>query len=269
MIQWKHKRAWKIIVIIVSIFLLSISLGAYKNRPAGSGKNKLQMEDIPGPAANERILVFSPHPDDETVAAGGYLYMADQAGAVVHIVLVTDGNKRGLEKKRYREFHKATAILGIEKKQLEIWGYHDGALKKADKSLNRQVRKAILEFQPDVILYPHPLDHHSDHAKLGSVMERELCSLSQTGLKYRSYRYLVHYWLYPRPLFDKNKKLVQPGSILGADQKWQQIHLSKKDKAVKQQALEEYQTQLQNPFLKALLAEFIRDNELFAQYNAK
>lgn len=267
--HWKHRNVWKAILIILSIFLLPLSLGAYGNKYTASSKNKIRVENMPKIAANERILVFSPHPDDETVAAGGYIHMAVQAGALVHIVLVTDGNKHGLEKQRYDEFHKATAILGIDKNQLEFWGYHDGALSRADKSLDQRVRKTIKDFKPDVILYPHPVDRHDDHARLGRVVERGLRSLSNAGLKYNSYRYLVHYWLYPRPLLDKSKKLVPPGSVLSVDQKWRQISLSKQDKAVKKQALQEYKTQLNNPFLRPLLEEFIRDNELFYQYQVK
>lgn len=269
MIHWKNKSVWKVILIILAIFLISIPWGKYENKYYGSGKNKIQAEAMPIPEESQRILVFSPHPDDETIAAGGYLNMADQAGALVHVVLVTDGNKHGLEKQRYQEFHKATACLGIDQQQLEFWGYPDGALNKSGKSLNRKIRQAIVDFKPAIILYPHPRDHHADHAKLGSVVEKELRELARTGQQYQTYRYLVHYWLYPRPILDKDDKLVQPGSVLGTDQKWRQFELSKQEKTVKQKALHEYKTQLKNPFLRPLLVEFIRNNELFAQYTAE
>ncbi|MCX5779491.1 MAG: PIG-L family deacetylase, partial [Firmicutes bacterium] len=41
---------------------------------------------IPGPG--QRVLVFTPHPDDESIAIGGYLYNCQTAGAEVRVVLV-------------------------------------------------------------------------------------------------------------------------------------------------------------------------------------
>lgn len=40
----------------------------------------------------ERILIFAPHSDDETLGAGGLIHRAVQAGAVMRVVLVTNGD---------------------------------------------------------------------------------------------------------------------------------------------------------------------------------
>jgi len=46
---------------------------------------------IDPPRATDRIVVFAPHPDDETLGAGGYLQRATAAGARVRVVLMTNG----------------------------------------------------------------------------------------------------------------------------------------------------------------------------------
>lgn len=43
------------------------------------------------PLASDRVVVFAPHPDDETLGAGGYLQKAAAVGARVHVVLMTNG----------------------------------------------------------------------------------------------------------------------------------------------------------------------------------
>ncbi|MGE5623673.1 MAG: PIG-L deacetylase family protein, partial [Methanocella sp.] len=45
-----------------------------------------------GVSKGERILVFAPHSDDETLGAGGLIRRAVQVGAVVRVVLVTNGD---------------------------------------------------------------------------------------------------------------------------------------------------------------------------------
>lgn len=49
------------------------------------------LPSIDSPQAKDRIVVFAPHPDDETLGAGGYLLRAVAAGARVRIVLITNG----------------------------------------------------------------------------------------------------------------------------------------------------------------------------------
>ena len=71
------------------------------------------LPDVVIPQSGQRILVFSPHPDDETIGAGGYIAQSIENGADVRIVLVTDGDFHGNEDVRYAEFKKASQILGV------------------------------------------------------------------------------------------------------------------------------------------------------------
>lgn len=41
--------------------------------------------------AFRQVLVIAPHPDDESIGAGGTIARLAQAGAEVHVIVVTDG----------------------------------------------------------------------------------------------------------------------------------------------------------------------------------
>src|SRR6185369_17120293 len=76
---------------------------------------------LPRPLALEdakRVLVFAPHPDDESLGCGGTL--ARLAGhCAIKVVLVTDGSgagglPEGSDKLRQAEFGAALDILGVD-----------------------------------------------------------------------------------------------------------------------------------------------------------
>jgi LmbE family N-acetylglucosaminyl deacetylase len=46
------------------------------------------------PAAGERVLIFAPHEDDETLGTGGLIQQATEAGADVSVVLMTNGENQ-------------------------------------------------------------------------------------------------------------------------------------------------------------------------------
>jgi len=52
---------------------------------------KQAFPSIAPPRLDDRIVVFAPHPDDETLGTGGYLQRATAAGARVRVVLMTNG----------------------------------------------------------------------------------------------------------------------------------------------------------------------------------
>ena len=71
---------------------------------AQSAVSKLGVISAAG--SGQKVLVFSPHPDDESIAVGGYIAQSIKNGASVSIVLVTDGDAQHEESIRYAEFKK-------------------------------------------------------------------------------------------------------------------------------------------------------------------
>jgi len=94
-----------------------------------------------------RVILFAPHPDDETLAAGGLLTRLVHQHAAVRVVFVTNGDgypeavKEGfhlqrptdedyleLGELREREALAATRHLGLQKRDVSFLGFPDGGL---------------------------------------------------------------------------------------------------------------------------------------------
>lgn len=97
--------------------------------------------------AHTRLMVFSPHPDDETLGAGGLMQRVLAAGGKVRVVIVTngDGFPEGVEREDhishptatdYRKYGDerrvealgALAKLGVSEQEVAFLGFPDGGL---------------------------------------------------------------------------------------------------------------------------------------------
>lgn len=224
------------------------------------------LNDAKLPSSGQKVLVFSPHPDDESIAAGGYIFDASKAGAKVYIVLVTDGDKHHLKATRYEEFKKATSILGVPNENLVFLNYPDGRLKKEDASkVSDNFKHEIDNIAPDFVIYPNTKDTHPDHAQTGKIVENILKDEKFSGT---SYQYLVHNPHFPQPKkYDPSRNLMPPISLVTFDKEWQRYMLSNEAIDEKTRAVFTYKSQLKVPFLRSLILSSIRKNELFSLSN--
>ena len=220
------------------------------------------LNDAVLPKSGQKVLIFSPHPDDETIAAGGYIYDALKNGAEVKIILVTDGNKHGLKERRYAEFRKATADLGVSASDLIFLNYPDGNLKGADQNaVLKNFNNSYENYKPDIIIYPSPADTHPDHAQTGKLTEQMMKTENFGGI---SYEYLVHHAHFPQPkAYRPDNYLLPPVSFVTFDKEWQRYMLSSATEKVEIQAIDEYKSQLKTPILRSEILASIRKNELF------
>jgi N-acetylglucosamine malate deacetylase 1 len=126
----------------------------------------------------KRVLVLSPHPDDETIGCGGSLRRHRRAGDDVHVVFLTSGEQGGHGRSpeetialREREARAAARVLGI--RHLEFWHLPDGALRTTVPAI-RRLRAVLLSLRPDVIYVPHPHESHPDHRAAYRLVRRAL-----------------------------------------------------------------------------------------------
>jgi len=219
------------------------------------------LHDVVIPKSGQKVLVYSPHPDDETIGAGGYIANAIKQGADVKIVLVTNGNAHHLQNIRYEEFKKATGILGVSSNNLVFLNYPDGKLKKQDPDkLENDLKQQLIDYSPDIVLYPHPQDKHFDHAIVGKIMQKILKDKNII-----SYQYLVHHQRFPQPKkFSPDAYLLPPISMINFDSQWQKYELPYQIEDQKLEAILTYKSQLRVPFLRSLILSSIRKNELFS-----
>lgn len=218
------------------------------------------LSEVREPTKNDRILVFSPHPDDETIATGGYIAASSGAGGSVWVILVTDGNKRGLERQRCREFKRATAILGVPEENLFFLDYPDGALKRQNlQKLHSQFEKIIQRLQPNIILASHPEDRHQEHIIVGKTVADVI-----GDRKIDLYQYLIRYPRFPFPKkFAPKHYLLPPISMVDLDGEWRKFMLQPEIEELKRKAVLQYRTQLHIPIVRGRLLGLIRQNELF------
>lgn len=127
---------------------------------------------------NKTVLVFTPHPDDDTFAVGGTLALLAKNRNRVVVVIYTNDNKGSydqdmtserLARIRKAEEEASCAVLGIPKENLIWLGHDDGELEYVPpKLLCGQVTKIIRQYRPDAILSVDPGEyyerwHKTDH----------------------------------------------------------------------------------------------------------
>jgi LmbE family N-acetylglucosaminyl deacetylase len=222
------------------------------------------LPDVVMPQSGQRVLVFSPHPDDESIGIGGYIAQSIENGAIVEIVLVTNGDFHGNEQVRYAEFKKATHILGVPESNLVFLGFPDGKLDEIDPAVfSVNLQSQIEQFNPNIIIYPDVQDANPDHSTIGKAVQKILAADPQQII---SYEYLVHFKLiWPRPReLAPNLDLSPPARLINEDTTWEKVPLSQNIENIKSEAIHTYRSQLENEWLHGLVLSSIRKNELLA-----
>lgn len=113
----------------------------------------------------KRILVVAPHPDDETLGAGGTIAKLSDQGHEVHVLMVS-GHLPPLYKREcyeitVEESHKALKILGVTNIDfLEIPATMIG--ERPVHEINNNIFQVIKELRPHLVFCPYP-DRMIDH----------------------------------------------------------------------------------------------------------
>lgn len=129
-----------------------------------------------------RIVVFTAHPDDETLASGT-MYENYKAGGGTFLMCATYGEKgkshlarpvsdAALKKIRKNELLKAAKVLKIN--EVIFLGLPDARVKQNAKKLYEKSLPIIKEIDPDCILSfgPDGISAHWDHITVGKVAMR-------------------------------------------------------------------------------------------------
>jgi LmbE family N-acetylglucosaminyl deacetylase len=155
-----------------------------------------------GLALNKRIIVFAPHPDDETLGCGGTIIKRITEGYEAIVVVMTDGrhalsNAFGIqnnpspeEMKQIRAAETVTAmqILGVTKKNIIFLDFEDGKLTENCKQLMVKVTEILKEFQPVEVYFPQKKDCHPDHKTAGIVLE---AAIRKLNFPMKGYQYSI------------------------------------------------------------------------------
>ncbi len=249
----------KVILFSIPFFLLYGFLFIRATQVLPQGAINI-LPEIEEPKEDERIIFFSPHPDDETISCGGYIQRAIKNKSNVLIILITDGNKRKMKHIRYQEFHNATSLLGLKDEYLIFLNYPDGKLYRYKSELYEDFFNIIEKYKPDKVFIPISYDNHKDHKISGEILREVLSNFENIKI----YQYLVHHDYYPQPMkCDVNLYLLPPLRTLNFHSKWLKFILNDDEIEIKKEAIFKYKSQLSKPPLKEMLPSFIRKNEIF------
>ncbi|MBT2581289.1 PIG-L deacetylase family protein [Planococcus sp. ISL-109] len=117
--------------------------------------------------AAERVLVFAPHIDDETIGLGGTLRRYADMGTHVTIAIITDGKNSNastvdadkLADTRKQELLSIQELLGFT--DIRYLDYPDSQIKQVQSS--DRIQSLIEDIRPDTVYVTSLIDAHPDH----------------------------------------------------------------------------------------------------------
>ena len=123
---------------------------------------------------SERMLVVAPHPDDETLGAGGLIAYQRLRGVEVTVAAVTDGERayadsRGLGETRVLEQAEALRTLGVDESHIVRLRQPDSNV----SSFQHLLTSLLMDHAtPEThIVAPWHGDFHPDHKACGEAAE--------------------------------------------------------------------------------------------------
>ena len=150
---------------------------------------------------HRRLVVVSPHPDDETLACGGLMRAATLAGRELLVVAVTDGEAcypdgqewtaDRLRRVRPQELEDALDTLGA-RGSIDRLGLPDGAVARHADELLSALRDRLVP--GDLVLAPWQHDGHPDHDAAGRAA---IAAAPTRGARLLRYPVWAWHWLDP------------------------------------------------------------------------
>jgi len=138
---------------------------------------------LPAPTPAEdapKVLIFSPHPDDEVIMGGLPLRLARECDWRVINVAVTQGSNLARQEERWEELENCCKHIGFELIQTIPGGFcniSEAAAREADtewqKALDR-IADILKTHRPRLILFPHLNDWNSTHIGTHLLLQEAL-----------------------------------------------------------------------------------------------
>lgn len=125
----------------------------------------------------KKILIVSPHADDEILGCGGYMISEIAKGSQVHVVYGTVGGIGGaLEmERRKKEIERVSSVLGFSY-SIMTYGKDAEMDTMRDKDIISYIDAKIKEIEPDEVFVNYA-SRHQDHKKMYE------CTLAAMRLK--------------------------------------------------------------------------------------
>lgn len=201
------------VLLAVGVLVWNASAGNLDYVTADNGKAALY--------ADQRVMLFVPHQDDDINVLGGVIEEYTKYGSEVYVVFSTNGDYKGEQEVRLKEAVLASAAMGVPEDHVIFLGYGDqwdpegphlynaepgvvmtsvfgstktygmdwhpayreGNAYTVDQFL-ADIESVILEYRPDV-LYCVDYDYHIDHKSLMLAFEKVMGRILNSQQEYR------------------------------------------------------------------------------------
>ncbi|MEU3310304.1 PIG-L deacetylase family protein [Nocardiopsis sp. NPDC055551] len=137
--------------------------------------------------SQERLLVYSPHPDDETLGCGGLMSKAKRAGAEVYVQFITVGDTADQSPKgfstaqeRHTEIKRASEHFHWDDWHMALPGDSnhlrlDGIPRvELARLVEQESPLSIARLRPTVVLIPHRTSYNQDHQATAEAVHTAL-----------------------------------------------------------------------------------------------
>ena len=169
-----------------------------------AGKELIGSRGSASPGASElgrSAVVFSPHPDDESLGCGGTILKKKQAGATVKLVHVSDGGgsttlipRDELTAMRKQESLNAGRVLGVD--DIYFLDFPDGHLGEHMPAAIERVAEILRQESPEEVFVPYcrePMKQAADHVAVTNIV---LAALRRQPKPVTVWEYPVWFWLH-------------------------------------------------------------------------
>lgn len=154
-----------------------------------------------------KVLIISPHPDDEVFGCGGLMQSLVQGGKQVEVLIMSKGEavhrpccpneENNIVQARAGLTYAANGVLGIAPEYIHRLDFPDGHFSsvKDDDDVVIALAALVREIAPTEVFIPHPYENSPDHVAATRIAEQVL--RNHIG---KVYYYCVWTW-YHMPIY--------------------------------------------------------------------
>ncbi len=127
------------------------------------------------PPPGEKVLVLSPHPDDETLGCGGIIRLLLERKKEVRVIFLTNGDKADPSAEnrvayslmREKEAQKALGVLGVT--DYDFLRFPDRGLRERHAEVLERLLGIVESYRPDTLYCPSMIELNPDHRAAAAI----------------------------------------------------------------------------------------------------
>jgi len=148
----------------------------------------------------KKILVFSPHPDDDVLSSGGVLLKCIKQGVNIKVIYITSGTNPNSQDSDRQVLEDETMRVARQfGTNVEFWRYDKKSI-PLDEKILQKFRSAVKTFQPEAVFIPFLADDHIDHRECSKLFYEAF--KGERSSKFEVWAYQVYSTVLPNVVVD-------------------------------------------------------------------